>query len=147
MFSIWCYRIEFEQFLYIIIHKFDVECALHRNKISCLSPVKFFVSYSDFDYFFCIFVSLFVQIHQLTDLVMIISYPASLNRIIVSSKPYDTSWLWIWRKKVKERNAAIKKAEKIKGMEILSIKCNKQRGRENLSIRPGQEFWVYLEPF
>ena len=59
---------------------------------------------------------------------MIISYPASLSRIIVLLKTLQHI-IENLKKKVKDRNAARGKAEK-----RLSIKCNKQKGRDNLPM-------------
>ena len=59
---------------------------------------------------------------------MIISYPASPSRIIVLLKTLPHI-IENPKKKVKDRNAAIEKAE-----ERLSIRCNKQKGRENVSM-------------
>ena len=56
-------------------------------------------------------------------LVIIISYPASPSRIIILLKTLRHT-IENLKKKVKDRNAAIGKAEK-----RLSIKCNKQKGR------------------
>jgi len=113
-----------------------VHCIVTKFRVC---PVKFFVSYSDFDYFFCIFVSLFGQIHQLTDLVMVISYPASLKSIIVLSKTLRHIMIKDLKKKGERKERSYKESRKKEWK--LSIKCNKQRGRENLySIRPGQEF-------
>ena len=64
------------------------------------------------------------------ELVMIISYPASPSRIIVLLETLRHI-VENLKKKVEDRNAAIGKAEK---RNRLSIKCNKQKGRENLSM-------------
>ena len=61
---------------------------------------------------------------------MIISYPASPSRIIVSLKT-PRHIIDNLKKKVKEMNAALEKTER---KQSFSIKCYKQNGRENLSM-------------
>ena len=61
---------------------------------------------------------------------MIISYPASPSRIIVLLKTLRHI-IDNLKKKVKEMNAALEKTERKKSF---SIKCYKQKGRENLSM-------------
>ena len=61
---------------------------------------------------------------------MIISYPASPSRVIVLLKTLRHV-IDNLKKKVKERNAALENTER---KESFSIKCNEQKGRENLSM-------------
>ena len=71
---------------------------------------------------------------------MIISYPASLSRIIVLLKTLQHI-IENLKKKVKDRNAARGKAEK-----RLSIKCNNQkRPRQPSDVL--QRFWSKLNEF
>ena len=62
---------------------------------------------------------------------MIIPYPVSPSRIIVLIKTLRHVIENLKKKKVKERNAALENTER---KESFSIKCNKQKGRENLSM-------------
>ena len=61
---------------------------------------------------------------------MILSYPASPIRVIVLLKTLR-HMIENLKKKVKEMNAALEKTER---KESFSIKCCKQKGRENLSM-------------
>ena len=65
------------------------------------------------------------------ELVMIIPYPASPSRMIVLFKTLRHI-IDNLKKKGKERNAALEKAERKESS--FSSKCNKQKGRENLSM-------------